>query len=322
MNPIFSYVDPVLLFKEIPPYEYLFFILYKPENTAFRESFRQSVGRYHVDSGKNIGLFVFDPLIHGRWLNDNFEYFLKRYKCCSSAHADWKIILDDVSKSKYGRPKRLREWLQGSEDNTIHYMSNFMKLFNIDDSNLPVLLVFNKKQPTVYYLKTDIGIGHIDSLLYELTSQGNYKFNNSSLYSFPDGTNLAQVIEMLNDGLSSEYWTIVDSIRCLQLQKDISREPLKGLVKTFPVFNDLKYPDYFEWHKDLIKWLKRYNNLVEKFVHQLNILIETPENRGLGLEKIRNFYRFRVSDKYRSHYFERNGKKVCYFLGDHDYQLR
>lgn len=37
MNPIFSYVDPVLLFREIPSYEYLLFILYKHENTDFKK---------------------------------------------------------------------------------------------------------------------------------------------------------------------------------------------------------------------------------------------------------------------------------------------
>lgn len=319
MNPIFSYVDPVLLFKEIPPYEYLLFILYKPENTDFRENFRQGMGKYHVDSGKNVGLFVFD-FPNDKWFRENFSYFLKRYQS-SSTHEDWRVILDDVSQSVHKRTQNLKEWLQDTEYFTLRYMDRFKKIFNIDDRNLPALVIFMKNQPTVYYLKSNIGIGHVDDLLYSLTSQDNYKLNHNGLHRFPENINLPQIVEMLNDGLSSEYWEIAQSIHCLQLQKDKGREPIKGLIRAFPEFKELKYPDYFEWHKDLIKWLRKYNNLVEKFVKQMNVLIDNPENRGLGLEKVRNFWRFRISDTYRSHYFERNGKKVCYFLGYHDYQL-
>lgn len=319
MNPIFSYVDPVLLFKEIPPYEYLFFILYKPENSDFRECLRHSMGKYHIDSGKNIGLFVFD-FPTDRWFRDNFQYFLKRYQD-SSTHADWRFILNDVSQSVYKRTQKLKEWLRETDYLTFQYMDRFIKLFNVDDGSLPALFVFIKNQPSVYYRKSNIDIGHIDGLLYALTSQSNYKFDYNDLYDFPDGTALSTIIEILKDNLSSKYWEIVESIHCIQAQKAKSREPLKGLVKIFPAFNDLKYPDCFEWHKELIKWLKQYNNLVDKFVHQLNILIETPENRGLGLEKVKNFWRFKITDKYRSHYFNLNGKKVCYFLGYHDYQL-
>ena len=317
MNPIFSYVDPVLLFKKIPPYDYLLFILYKHANSAFADSFRQSMGRYHVASGKNIGLFVFD-FPNDRWFRDNFQYFLQRYKN-SSTHEDWLFILDDVSQSTYKRTQRLKEWLRNTDDHTFQYMDRFMNLFSLDDSKLPALLVFMKAHPAAYYLKSNIGIGHIDDLLCSLSGQKNIPHDD--LYELPASLTLPQIVDKLNNDLSSEYWEIVESIHCLQLQRDKSREPIKGLIKRFPAFSALRHPDCFEWHKDLIKWLTRYNNLVDRFVHQLNTLIENPSKHGLGLERIRNFWRFRVSDKYRGHFFERNGKKVCYFLGYHDYQL-
>jgi len=318
MNPIFSYVDPILLFKEIPSYEYLLFILYKHENNDFREQFRQSMGRYHVDSGKNIGLFVFD-FPNDKWFQQNFSYFLKRYRS-SSTHEDWRAVMTEVTKSNRDRLLWLKEFKKDDYCSST-YMNRFMEIFSINDSNLPALVIFIKNQPTVYYLGSNIGIGHVDGLLYSLTSQDNYKFNHSDLHRFPENTNLPQIVEMLNGGFSSEYWKIVQSIHCLQLQKDKGREPIKGLIGAFPEFKELKYPDYFEWHKDLIKCLKKYNSFVGKFVEQLNVLIDNPGNRGLGLEKISNFWRFRINNKYRSHYFELNGKKVCYFLGYHDYQL-
>lgn len=318
MNPIFSYVDPVLLFKEIPPYEYLFFVLYKPENTDFKKDFRYNMGNYHVNSGKHIGLFVFD-FPKDKWLRQNFSYFLERY-LNSSTHPDWCAVMTEVKETTEQRVEWIKELKEGDYC-AFNYMNRFMEIFNIKDSNLPALVVFMKSQPTAYYLKSNIGIGHIDSLLHSLTSQANYKFNHGDLHQLLEYISFHQIIEMLNDGLSSEYWEIVESIHCLQAKKDKSREPLKELIKIFPEFNELKYPDRFEWHKELVKWLKRYNNLVPRFVRQLNILIDAPNNHGLGLEKVRNFWRFRISDRYRSHFFEHNGKKVCYFLGYHDYQL-
>lgn len=319
MNPIFSYVDPVLLFREVPSYNYLLFILYAEEDSEFGTEFRRHMGRYHVDSGKDIGLFIFDTPTD-KWFKDNFQYFLSRYQR-SSTHEDWKMVMKEISQEARDRTRWLK-LLRDFDELRTAYMNKFMQIFNMRDSNLPALLIFMRRNPATYYLESRIEASHIDHILHSLTSQPNFSLSPQNLQELPDRIRLSQIIAMLSDNLSPQYWNVVNTIHALQVQKDKARKPLRSLLSEFPEFGGLKYPEKFEWHRELPKWLRKYRDLVGKFVKQLNVLIENPENNGLGLESVRYFYRFRVTAKYRSHFFEYKGKKICYFLGYHDYELR
>lgn len=317
MNCIFHYVDPVLLFKKLPPYQYLFFVLYKPENEVFLKDFRSSMGRYHEDSGKDIGLFVFDCPSE-RWLRRNLEYFIHRHQD-SCLHPDWAYVMGEVKKSVNEKVS----WLKLINERSLQsdlYMNRLMEILHITDEQLPALVIFSRDTPEKYVGAYGISIGRLDALLNLCTEKG-YTFDAGLIKSLPAGMDVHKIVAMLNDGKSHEYWDIVDAIYCYQRQKAAEREKLPRIFKLFPEFAELKYPDKFEWHRDILKWLRLYRSEVGRLVKQLNTLIEDRHSNSLGLEQIHNFWRFKVSLKYRCHYFEKRGKYVCYFMGFHDYEL-
>jgi hypothetical protein len=102
------------------------------------------------------------------------------------------------------------------------------------------------------------------------------------------------------------------------------------LIEKFPQFGDLENPKKFSWADSLLKGLDRHRSLINSYIKQINLLESEASHPSLDFKVISNpkfpvsgmVWRFRINDKYRAWFFDKDDRRIHFFLGDHDYGIR
>jgi len=196
------------------------------------------------------------------------------------------------------------------------------KNFNINPYEFPSFVLIDNKNYEMVILKNTT-IENISFLIDEATS--NSRINRYEKIKF--STEIAQDLEKNISDLSEKYYDAFLNLADIfiiknNLNNDINPEPVEELIKKYPEFKKITFPEKFYWDKSLIKCLEKYRDLISHYVEGINILESKQKNNGIELKEIKGKMRFRVTNKFRAIYTERDNMKVHQFLGEHDLGLR
>ena len=326
MHPIFFKTNPMMLLNE-GKYQFMGFILSNEINQEFNNSLNKSYKDLHVSTGKQCGVCVFD-IPPKTWLEKYFKWLLEKYSNSALPRSEESDFLMDflscaksINKDVYND---FKDYLIQSNCSSemITQRDLLAKNFNISSHEFPSFVLIDNKNYEMVILK-NITIESISFLIEEATS--NLRINRYEKIKF--SKEIAENLEKNISNLSEKYYDAFLNLADIfiiqnNLKNQINPEPVEELIKKYPEFKKIAVPDKFYWDKSLIKCLERYRNLITHYVEGINLLESKQKNNGIDLKEIKGKMRFRVTNKFRAIYTERDNIKVHQFLGEHDLGLR
>ena len=320
MTPLFANANLISLVKG-SGYKYVGFLFFDEKiNLEFKKELEKDLKNLHVATGKDLMICTFLPPTK-TWIEKNYAWYENTIKIHSKVDIDLHKLVKEYSSNRTNEHfGSLRDILNDEfqpEKSTMQ--ANLMHAFNIDKNELPALILYNKTNSSIgiyknqsieklSFLAEDLAFG-----LERQTIQINLSVE--QVLKFED--TLANCTEFY----SEHFYDFADFIISKKIKDKEDLNGIRDLKNQFPEFQMLKKPNNFYWNKTLLECLNKHKDLIRHYIDGINHIEENKNLPGLDNKPIKDFWRFRINRKFRALYFKEEGKKVHFYLGEHNYGL-
>jgi hypothetical protein len=331
MLPIFGSADPIAL-SETSSYRFHGFILMRPGvDKKFVEEINGQYKKWHKDTGSQFVICTFLPPPKA-WLERYSQWWIANYSGANSS-ADIAVLSELLKDRNYKIDKEFfNDFVSISVDlfgHSLLQQNNIASIFNLTDNDFPAFIVFDKSTHTLSVFRS-VDVFKISCLIHAVVTNNSLPKSNPVTLTLEDEKKLFNAISHSRENFHDSFAEASFFLVSRRIAEEQSQSGIKNLTERFPEFQNLENPEHFSWAKSLLKGLDRYTPLLTTYIKQINLLDNGGDHPSLDLKTISNpkfpasgkVRRFRINEKYRAWFFVKDGRRIHFFLGDHDYGIR
>ena len=320
MTPLFANADLNSLFNK-KEYKFVGILLYDDDiNSQFTSNLEKDFKSLHTFTGQDLMICTFLPPPKV-WLEKNYRWYENIIAENSKINLNLDQYISEYSKNK-SRDNfiALRDIIaEEVATDKINIQNNLRAMFSITESDLPTLILIDKDSKKLRIFKNQ-SVETLTSLASDLKEK---RFQHSIDIPLTEDISdkFLNAIDKCTLRYHEDFYEFADFIESKKVEISNVNNNFQVLKNQFPEFNNLKYPEKFYWNESLRECLNKHRDLIRHYIEGINHLEDHIGLPGLDINKIKNFWRFRVNRSYRALFFKIDKKNVYFFLGHHDYGL-